>query len=85
MPLGCHLRQVEVPAAVVVTTQDRIVPASRQLQPARAIPGAAIHRVGADHAVCITAPQLFARRLLEACPSVQARPGRDGPAPGLPG
>jgi 3-oxoadipate enol-lactonase len=67
--------QVDVPAAVVVTTRDRIVPASRQLQLARAIPGAALHRVDADHAVCITAPQVFARTLLEACRAVQAGPG----------
>jgi 3-oxoadipate enol-lactonase len=67
--------QVDVPAAVVVTTRDRIVPASRQLQLARAIPGAALHRVNADHAVCITAPQVFARTLLEACQAVQAGPG----------
>lgn len=67
--------QVDVPAAVVVTTRDRIVPPSRQLQLARAIPGAALHRVDADHAVCITAPQVFARTLLEACRAVQADPG----------
>ena len=67
--------QVDVPAAVVVTTRDRIVPASRQLQLARAIPGAALHRVDADHAVCITAPQVFARTLLEACRAAQAGPG----------
>ena len=69
--------QVDVPAAVVVTTRDRIVPASRQLQLARAIPGAALHRVDADHAVCITAPQVFARTLLKACRVVQAGPGPD--------
>ena len=66
------ISQVDVPAAVVVTTRDRIVPAGRQLQLARAIPGAALHRVDADHAVCITAPQVFARTLLEACQAVQA-------------
>ena len=64
--------QVDVPAAVVVTTRDRIVPVSRHLQLAQAIPGAALHRVDADHAVCITAPQVFAPMLLEACQAVQA-------------
>ena len=64
--------QVDVPAAVVVTTRDRIVPVGRQLQLAQAIPGAALHRVDADHAVCITAPQVFAPMLLEACQAVQA-------------
>jgi pimeloyl-ACP methyl ester carboxylesterase len=67
--------QVNVPAAVVVTTRDRIVPASRQLLLARAIPGATLHRVDADHAMCITAPQVFARTLLEACRAAQASPG----------
>jgi hypothetical protein len=45
------------------------------LQLARAIPGAALHRLDADHAVCITAPQVFVRTLLAACRAVQARPG----------
>lgn len=66
--------QVDVPAAVVVTTRDRLVPASRQLRLAEAIPGASVHRVDADHSVCINAPQLFAPALLEACWSVA--PGR---------
>ena len=57
---------------MVVTTRDRIVPVGRQLQLAQAIPGAALHRVDADHAVCITAPQVFAPMLLEACQAVQA-------------
>ncbi len=69
--------QVDVPAAVVVTTRDRIVPTGRQLQLARAIPGASVHEVDADHAVCITAPQVFARTLLQACWSVQPGRGRD--------
>jgi pimeloyl-ACP methyl ester carboxylesterase len=64
------ISQVDVPAAVVVTTQDRIVPASRQRKLAAAIPGASIHEVSADHAVCITAPQMFAQVLLQACWSV---------------
>ena len=66
------ISQVDVPAAVVVTTRDRIVPASRQLELARAVPGASVHEVDADHAVCITAPQMFTRALLEACRSAAA-------------
>lgn len=62
--------QVDVPAAVVVTTRDRIVPASRQLDLARAIPGASVYELDADHAVCITAPQVFTPVLLEACSPV---------------
>jgi pimeloyl-ACP methyl ester carboxylesterase len=71
------ISQVDIPTAVVVTTRDRIVPASRQLGLARAIPGASAHEVDADHAVCITAPQTFARTLLKACWSVEPSRGRD--------
>jgi 3-oxoadipate enol-lactonase len=67
------ISQVDVPTAVVVTTRDFIVPASRQLQLARAIPGASVHELDADHGVCVNAPQLFARALLEACCSVTCR------------
>jgi 3-oxoadipate enol-lactonase len=64
------ISQVDVPTAVVVTTRDHIVPASRQRKLAGAIPGASIHEIEADHAVCITAPQVFAQVLLQACWSV---------------
>ena len=64
------ISQLDVPAAVVVTTQDRVVPASRQRKLAAAISGASVHEVDADHAVCITAPQVFAPALLRACWSV---------------
>jgi pimeloyl-ACP methyl ester carboxylesterase len=69
--------QVDVPTAVVVTTRDRIVPASRQLRLARAIPGASVHEIDADHAVCITAPETYARTLLTACWSVGPSRGQD--------
>jgi len=64
--------QVDVPAAVVVTARDRLVPVTRQLRLARAIPGASVHEVDGDHAVCLTRPQLFAQALLQACWSVEA-------------
>jgi diacylglycerol O-acyltransferase len=69
--------QIDVPTAVVVTTRDRIVPASRQLRLARAIPGASVHEIDADHAVCITAPETCARTLLTACWSVGPSRGQD--------
>jgi 3-oxoadipate enol-lactonase len=68
------ISQVDVPTAVVVTTRDRIVPASRQRKLAAAIPGALIHEVDADHSVCITAPRVFAQALLQACWSVTPPP-----------
>ena len=71
--------QVNIPAAVVVTARDRVVPVSRQLKLARAIPGASVHEIDADHAVCVTAPQAFTPVLLQACWSVRA--GRAGRTP----
>ncbi len=68
------ISQVDVPTAVVITTRDRVVPPGRQVKLARAIPGASVHYVDADHGACISAPQLFACALLEACWSVE--PGR---------
>jgi 3-oxoadipate enol-lactonase len=62
--------EVKVPTAVIVTGRDRIVPVSRQLKLARAIPGASVHVVDADHAVCVTEPELFTPVLLQACMSV---------------
>jgi 3-oxoadipate enol-lactonase len=71
--------QVSVPTAVVVTAQDRVVPVSRQLRLARAIPGASVHEVDADHAACLTRPKLFNQALLQACWSIEA--ARADPAP----
>jgi len=71
--------QVDVPTAVVITARDRIVPPSRQLRLARAVPGASVHEVDADHGVCINAPGRFARVLIEACSEVEA--GRSLAAP----
>ena len=68
--------QVDVPTAVVITAQDRVVPASRQLELARAVPGASVHHVDAGHGACINEPHLFAPALLEACWSVA--PDRGG-------
>jgi 3-oxoadipate enol-lactonase len=76
--------QVDVPTAVVVTARDRIVPVSRQLRLARAIPGASVHEVDADHAMCVTRPQLFTQALLQACWSVTADRADSG-QPGLTG
>ena len=87
--------QVDVPTAVIVTARDRIVPANRQLKLARAIPGASVHEVDADHAMCIAAPQVFTQALLQACWSVKPsarqteaasprQPGTLNRAPGVP-
>jgi 3-oxoadipate enol-lactonase len=68
------LSQVDVPAAVIITDRDQVVPPGRQLELARAIPGASVHHLDADHGACVNAPHLFAPALLEACWSVA--PGR---------
>ena len=65
------ISQVAVPTAVVLTTRDHVVPPARQLELARAVPGASVHLVDAGHGACINAPDLFARALLEACWSVE--------------
>jgi 3-oxoadipate enol-lactonase len=67
------ISQVDVPTAVVVTARDRVVPASRQLELARAVPGASVYHVNAGHGACVNAPHMFARARLEACWS--AAPG----------
>ena len=69
------ISQVEVPAAVVITDRDTVVPPDRQLELARAIPGATVYHVDADHGACINAPQSFARALLEACWSAERARG----------
>ena len=68
------ISQVDVPTAVIVTDRDRVVPPGRQLELARAIPGASVRHLDADHGACVNAPHLFAPALLEACWSVA--PGR---------
>ncbi len=68
------ISQVDVPTAVIITDRDQIVPPGRQLELARAIPGASVDHLDADHGACVNAPQLFAPALLEACWSVA--PGR---------
>jgi pimeloyl-ACP methyl ester carboxylesterase len=65
--------KVDVPAAVVVTEQDGMVPPSRQRKLAMAIPGATVHSVDGDHGACAYRPRQFATALLEACASVLAR------------
>ena len=68
------ISQVDVPTAVIVTDRDRVVPPGRQLELARAIPGASVRHLDADHGACVNAPHLFAPALLEACWPVA--PGR---------
>ncbi len=64
---------VDVPAAVVVTTDDDVVPTARQAAMADRIPGANQFTVDGGHAVCTTEPERFVPALLAACQDVAAR------------
>jgi pimeloyl-ACP methyl ester carboxylesterase len=65
--------EVNVPAAVVVTEQDRLVPPRRQHRLAESIPGARVIPVQGDHGVCVQNPRLFVPALLRACDAVTGR------------
>ena len=67
------ISSIDVPTAVVVTTRDRVVPPARQLELAAAIPGATLHPVRGDHAVCLAQCEELVPRLVEAVDSVVAR------------
>lgn len=64
---------VDVPTAIVVTTEDSLVPVRRQLKLAESIPKATVHPVQGNHGVCVLNPERFAPVLLEACQSVTRR------------
>jgi pimeloyl-ACP methyl ester carboxylesterase len=64
---------IDVPTAVVVTTQDQLVPPRRQYRMAASIPGAKIFEVRADHLACVRAAGEFVPALVAACEYVDAR------------
>ena len=64
---------VDVPASVVLTTGDQLVPSRRQVKLAESIPTAVIHPVDGDHMVVARKPEAFASALLEACELVARR------------
>jgi len=64
--------RVDVPVAIVVTTQDELVPALRQRKLAASIPGAEVFEVEGDHDACVRSPD-FAPTLVRACLSVARR------------
>ncbi len=68
--------EIDVPTAVIITTQDTVVPPRRQLRLAASIPDAAVLTVDADHAACVMAAHLFVPALLQACDSVVWRARR---------
>ncbi len=64
---------VDVPAAVIVTTRDELVPPERQRKLAASIPGAEVFEVEGDHSACIAQAGVFVPALVEACRSVDRR------------
>ncbi|MBM7515142.1 alpha/beta fold hydrolase [Nocardioides nitrophenolicus] len=76
--LGRHhsrpwLGRIDVPTAVVAMMRDRVIPTSRQLALARAIPGATVHEVDDGHAGCVLGAERFVPRFVEAAATVNAR------------
>lgn len=63
--------QIDVPVSVLVPTRDTIVPPGRQRRLAEAIPHATVVTVEGDHAVCVSDPDRFGAKLLEACLTTQ--------------
>jgi pimeloyl-ACP methyl ester carboxylesterase len=64
--------EAEVPTAVVVTRHDRLIPAWRQLELARSLPGASVHSVEGNH-FAFTRDDVFVPVLLQACHAVARR------------
>ena len=67
------LSRIDVPTAVVIPRQDKVIPPSRQLAVARRIPGATIHDIDAGHACCVLEAEVFVPALIEAVNTVNAR------------
>src|SRR3954451_23526462 len=67
------INEVDVPASVVATSDDELVPLRRQLKLARSIPSAVLFPVQGDHLVVARAPGEFVPALLDACHLVVRR------------
>ena len=57
----------------MITRNDKVIPAARQLALARRIPGATIHDIDAGHASCVLEAETFVPALVEATATVHAR------------
>ena len=67
---------IDVPTAVVITTEDQLVPPGRQYQLKASIPGAQIFEIAADHLACVRAAGRFVPALRAACEYVAAQAAR---------
>lgn len=68
---------MDVPTRVLVTAQDRLVPAERQRDLAARIPGARAIEVDADHNGAVVAAERFIPALVDAVRQVVAETGGD--------
>ncbi len=64
---------IDVPTAVVVTTEDELVPPSKQRALAAAVPGAAVFSLVGNHRACWLAPHRFEAATVAALEWVIAR------------
>lgn len=64
---------VNVPTAVIVTTEDELVPPSRQRKLAASIPGSQVYEVKGDHDACLSVRGEFVPVLVRACLGVVER------------
>lgn len=67
------LGDIDVPASVVVTTQDTVVPPERQRRLYQQLRNVQVYEIDADHNAVYSAREQFAPTLLEACTSVYTR------------
>jgi pimeloyl-ACP methyl ester carboxylesterase len=67
------LDQIDVPVAVIVTTEDHVVAPRSQLALAASIPHATVHHVRGDHVACVFAADRFVPALESACREVAGR------------
>jgi pimeloyl-ACP methyl ester carboxylesterase len=68
------VHEIDVPTAVVLTTQDRAVPPHLQQNMASSIPGATIHAYEGGHIAC--AESRFGATVAEVCTTIAARARR---------
>ncbi len=76
--LGRHhstpwLSRIDVPTAVVIPSNDRVIPAERQRRLASRIPGATVHETPCGHAGCVLQPEEFVPVFVEAALVTAAR------------
>jgi pimeloyl-ACP methyl ester carboxylesterase len=70
---GPWLKTITVPTAVVVTTEDWVIPAERQRHIAFSIPGATVHEAACGHSGCVLEADVFVPAFVKAVDSVRLR------------